>query len=149
MTTVSIKSAKRPTIRPDLLAVLEDGGHRITKPRLSVIDLLSRKQGGFKADDICEELPGVGRATVYRTIKLLLDADVICKLTLPDGTPMYSAALVHHHHHTICVKCYKIGEFRHATIERLLRALERELPGDILGHKIEIFTFCGECEETR
>ncbi len=147
MTTTRIESAQEPTIRPDLIAVLEDGGYRITKPRLSVTDLLSRKQGGFKADDICDELPGVGRATVYRTIKLLLDAGVICKLTLPDGTPiMYSTALVHHHHHTVCVKCYTIGEFRHATIERLLRALEREIPGDIMGHRIEIFTLCGECE---
>ena len=146
MTTTNIKSTGNLVIRPDLLAVLEDGGHRITRPRLSVIDLLSQKKGGFKADDICDGLPDVGRATVYRTIKLLLDAGVICKLTLPDGSPIYSAALVHHHHHTICVKCYAIGEFRHATIERLLRALEREIPGDIMGHRIEIFTLCGECE---
>ena len=142
-----LESPERPIIRPDLLAVLEDGGYRITKPRLSVIDLLSRKVGGFKADEICDELPNIGRATVYRTIKLLLDAGVICKLALPDGTPMYSTALVHHHHHTICVKCYSIGEFRHATIERLLRTLEREISADIVEHRIEIFTLCGECED--
>lgn len=147
MTTTSIESAENRVIRPDLLAVLEDGGYRITKPRLRVIDLLSRKERGFKADDICDELPDVGRATVYRTIKLLLDAEVICKLALPDGTPMYSTALVHHHHHTVCIKCYAIGEFRHTTIERLLRTLEREISGDIVEHRIEIFTLCGECED--
>ncbi len=145
MTTAGIESPERPIIRPDLLAVLEDGGYRITKPRLGVIDLLSQKVGGFKADEICDELPDIGRATVYRTIKLLLDAGVICKLALPDGTPMYSTALVHHHHHTVCVKCYSIGEFRHATIERLLRALEREVTGEIVGHRIEIFTLCEDC----
>lgn len=134
-------------IRPDLLAVLEDGGYRITRPRLRVIDILSKKEGGFKADEICEELPDIGRATVYRTIKLLLEADVICKLNLPDGAPIYSAALIHHHHHTICVKCFKIGEFRHATIERLLRTLEREMSGEIVEHRIEIFTMCGECDD--
>ncbi len=143
--TTSVESDGRPVARPDLLAALEDGGYRITKPRLTVIDLLGRKEGGFKADDICEALPGVGRATVYRTIKLLLDAGVICKLTLPNGVPVYSAALVHHHHHTVCVKCYSIGEFRHATIERLLRTLEKEMSGDIVGHKIEIFTHCEDC----
>ncbi len=147
MTTTSAESAERPIIRPDLLNVLEDGGYRITRPRLRVIDLLGRKEGGFKADDICDELPDVGRATVYRTIKLLLDAGVICKLALPDGTPIYSAALVHHHHHTVCVKCFRIGEFRHATIERLLRTLEREMSGDIVSHRIEIFTLCGNCED--
>ena len=145
MTTAGTMSAQGPMIRPDLLAVLEDGGYRITQPRLRVIDLLSRKEGGFKADEICDELPDIGRATVYRTIKLLLDAGVICKLALPDGTPIYSTALVHHHHHTICVKCYSIGEFRHATIERLLRALEREATGEIVGHRIEVFTLCEDC----
>ena len=147
MTTAVPGSPERPIIRPDLLAVLEDGGYRITQPRLRVIDILSRKEGGFKADEICDELPGIGRATVYRTIKLLLEADVICKLNLPDGSPIYSAALVHHHHHTICVKCFKIGEFRHATIERLLRTLEREMSGEIVEHRIEIFTMCGECDD--
>ena len=147
MTTTRIESAENPAVRPDLLAVLEDGGYRITKPRLSVIGLLGRKEGGFKADDICDELPGVGRATVYRTIKLLLDAGVICKMTLPDGSPIYSAALVHHHHHTVCVKCLEIGEFRHATIERLLRTLERDMSGEIIDHRIEIFTLCGECDD--
>lgn len=145
MTTAGTMSAQGTMIRPDLLAVLEDGGYRITQPRLRVIDLLSRKEGGFKADEICDELPDIGRATVYRTIKLLLDAGVICKLALPDGTPIYSTALVHHHHHTICVKCYSIGEFRHATIERLLRALEREATGEIVGHRIEVFTLCEDC----
>lgn len=146
MTTAETESAHRAMIRPDLLAVLEDGGYRITQPRLRVIDLLGKKEGGFKADEICDELPNIGRATVYRTIKLLLDAGVICRLTLPDGAPIYSTALVHHHHHTICVKCFRIGEFRHATIERLLRTLEREISGDIVEHRIEIFTMCGECE---
>ena len=145
MTTARIESAERPIIRPNLLAVLEDGGYRITKPRLSVIDLLSRKVRGFKADDICDELPDVGRATVYRTIKLLLEAGVICKLALPDGTPIYSTALVHHHHHTVCVKCYSVGEFRHTTIERLLRSLEREVSGEIVEHRMEVFTLCEDC----
>ena len=141
-----MESDENQAVRPNLLSVLEDGGYRITKPRLRVIDLLSGKEGGFKADDICDELPSVGRATVYRTIKLLLEAGVICKLTLPDGTPMYSAALVHHHHHTVCIDCFSIGEFRHVTIERLLKTLEREISGDIVEHRIEIFTRCGECE---
>ncbi len=63
----------RPT-RHDLLAVLEDNGHRVTSPRRSVISLLEDKYDGFSAEEISIELPGVGRATVYRTIKLLLQA---------------------------------------------------------------------------
>ena len=62
---------ERPIVRPDLIAVLEDGGYRITRPRRSVIAVLDQKDEGFTAEELCSEVPGVGRATVYRTIKLL------------------------------------------------------------------------------
>ncbi len=143
---MTTETQDRSAARPDLLAVLEDGGFRITGPRRAVIRLLNEKDEGFTAEQLCEELPGVGRATVYRTIKLLLGAGVICKLAMPDGGPMYSLARVEHHHHTVCVKCGAVGEFRHVTIERLLRAIGQEISGEIVGHRIEVFITCGECE---
>ena len=100
---------------------------------------------GFSAEEISGELPGVGRATVYRTIRLLLDAGVICKLALPNGAPKYSLARVEHHHHTVCVKCGTVGEFRAVTIERLLRAIGGDISGEIVGHRIEFYITCDEC----
>ena len=132
-------------VRPNLLAVLEDGGYRITNPRRSVIARLEQKDEGFTAEQLCEELPGVGRATVYRTIKLMQKAGVICKLAMPDGAPKYSMARVDHHHHTVCVRCGTVGEFKHATIERMLRAIGHEIDGDIVGHRLEVFIVCGDC----
>ena len=143
MTTAS---AGGRAVRPDLLAVLEDGGYRITAPRRSVIAALGSKDEGFTSEELCDELPAVGRATVYRTIKLLQKAGVICRLTMPDGAPKYSLARVEHHHHTVCVKCGAVGEFRHATIERLLRAIGQEISGEIVGHRLEVFTVCADCE---
>ena len=134
-------------VRLDPITVLEDSGYRITEPRRSVVRLLNEKADGFTAEEISDELPDVGRATVYRTIKLLLETDVICKLAMPDGAPLYSMARVEHHHHTVCVKCGNIGEFKHVTIERLLRAIGREVSGEIVGHRIEVFINCVECEE--
>ena len=154
--------------RPDLLATLEDRGYRVTAPRRSVTGLLERSQEGLSAEEICQELPGVGRATVYRTLKLLQDTGVLCKLPLgratvyrtlkllqdtgvlcklplPDGAPVYTLARVEHHHHTICMKCGVVGEFRHATIERLLRAIGEDIPGELVGHRIEAYILCEKC----
>ena len=131
--------------RPDLLATLEDRGYRVTAPRRSVTGLLERSQEGLSAEEICQELPGVGRATVYRTLKLLQDAGVLCKLPLPDGAPVYTLARVEHHHHTICMKCGVVGEFRHATIERLLRAIGEDIRGELVGHRIEAYILCEKC----
>ena len=131
--------------RPDLLAVLEDRGFRLTSPRRSIINLLEQKEEGFSAEDICDELPEVGRATVYRTIKLLLEAGVICKLAMPNGAPKYSLARVEHHHHTACIRCGTVGEFRDITIERMLRTIGDEISGKIVGHRIEFYIVCLEC----
>ncbi len=131
--------------RHDLLAVLEDNGHRVTSPRRSVISLLEDKSDGFSAEEISGELPGVGRATVYRTIKLLLEAGVICKLVLPDGGSKYSLARVEHHHHTLCIRCDTVGEFRDTTIERLVRAIGEDISGEIVGHRMEFHIVCEQC----
>ena len=131
--------------RPDLLAVLEDRGYRVTEPRRSVVELLDRKDEGFSAEEICGELPGVGRATVYRTIKLLLDASVICKLALPNGAPKYSLARIEHHHHTVCVTCGTVNEFRDATIERFLHTIGADISGEIVGHRMEFYIICQQC----
>jgi Fe2+ or Zn2+ uptake regulation protein len=132
--------------RPDMLSVLEDQGYRLTGQRRTVISLLDRKEEGFSAEEICEELPGIGRATVYRTIKLLVDTGALCKLSLPDGTSKYSPSRVEHHHHTFCIRCGTVGEFRASTVERVMRAIGADISGDIVGHRIELSIICESCK---
>ena len=131
------------------MAVLEDQGYRPTTPRRAIVQILEGKLEGFTAEEIGSELPHVGRATIFRTIKLLMGVGVICKLNLFDGAPRYSLSRVEHHHHTICVSCGNIGEFRAATIERLMRALGDDIPGDIVGHRIELYVMCDRCTKDR
>ena len=134
-----------PTSQLDAIAALEDAGLRITGQRRPVIAAIQRRKGGFTAEELATELEGVGRATVYRTLKLLVGADVICKIVLPDGTPMYSPSRVEHHHHSVCTSCGTVEEFRDITVERVLRSLAREIDGDIIGHRMEFYIRCGAC----
>lgn len=132
-------------MRHDLIATLEDSGFRLTAPRRRVADSIDRQDEAFTAEDLCDSVPGVGRATVYRTIKLLVEAGALCKLAMPDGAPKYSAARVGHHHHTVCVRCGKVGDFRDSTVERMLRSLAKEVDGQIVGHRMEVYVDCAEC----
>ncbi len=131
--------------RPDLMSVIEDMGYRITQPRRDVVKLLETKPDGFGTEEINAALPDVGRATVYRTIRLLLDIGVICKLVMRDGSTKYSLARVEHHHHLVCVRCGTVEEFLDSTIERLVRAIGAEVSGEILGHRIEFDVICKTC----
>ena len=134
------------TPRINLMAVLEGLGHRSTAPRKAIAELLEQKQDSFTAEALSEELPSVGRATVFRTIKLLLEAGAVCKLATIDGSQMYSLCRIgHHHHHSVCIQCGAVEEFRAAAVERLLSAIGDEIPGEVIDHRIELYVVCGYC----
>ena len=135
------------TSRPDIMAILEDRGYRSTAPRRAIVRIVEEMREGFTAEDVVKELPGVGRATVFRTLKLFLETGIICRLNLLDGAPRYMLSRVEHHHHTVCVGCGKVGEFRAATVERLMRVIGEEMPGEIVGHRIEFYIVCDRCVE--
>ena len=132
--------------KSSLIAVLEDRGYRPTAPRRAIARLLEQKHEGFTAEALSEELPSVGRATVFRTIKLLLEAGVVCRIPKMDGAPVYSLAHAdRHHHHSVCVRCGAVGEFKAATIERALRAISADIEGQIVDHRIELYVNCVHC----
>ena len=129
----------------NILAALENQGYRSTLPRREIVENLEKRTDGFTAEDLVRDLPHIGRATVFRTIKLLLEAGIICKLSLINGEPRYSLAHAEHHHHTVCVTCGTIGEFHAGTVERVLRLIGNEVGGSIIGHRIELYISCADC----
>ena len=130
----------------DLIRSIDDLGFRVTDARRRVATALAARPGSFTAEDVCEELEDVGRATVYRTLKLFRDAEAICKLSLPDGAPRYAVARGgRHHHHAVCIVCGAVSEFRDSTIERVLRAVASDVEGEIVGHRMEFYVTCPDC----
>ena len=129
----------------DLIAAMEDRGCRITQPRRDIAATITRRRDAFSAEEVAAELNGVGRATVYRSLRLLVDAGALCKTTMPDGSPRYSLDNARHHHHLVCVDCGRIDEFRHPSVERMLRAMSADIEGELVGHRLEIYRRCGVC----
>ena len=128
------------------MAVLEDQGYRATAPRKAIVNLLEQKREGFTVEALSDELPSVGRATVYRTVKLFLEAGVVCKVPMMDGARVYSLTRVGDRHYpSVCVQCGGVGEFKAATLERLLRAIGADIPGKIVDHRIALYVTCDYC----
>ena len=131
--------------RSNLMAALEYRGYRTTVPRRMIARLLEQKREGITAQTLCEELPSVGRATVFRTLKLFLEAGILCKLDTIGGAPIYSLCRGGHHHHSVCVRCGAVGEFTLPRQSDLLRAVSSDIPGQVVGHRIEIYVDCKQC----
>ena len=132
----------------NILAVLEEHGSRMTWPRRQLAAMLARQRESFSAEEIVAGLPGLGPATVYRTLRLLVEAGILCKTALPDGSPRYSLDGAHHHHHLVCVDCGRIDEFRHPPVERVLRAMKTHVGSELIGHRLDLYHHCGACRES-
>ena len=132
----------------NILAVLEEHCSRMTWPRRQFATMLARRTDSFSAEEIVAGLPALGRATVYRTLRLLVEAGILCKTAMPDGSPRYSLDDARHHHHLVCVDCGRIDEFRHPTVERMLRAMKTHVGSELIGHRLELYHRCAACRES-
>lgn len=135
--------------RLDLLVQrLRMAGHRVTPSRKAVLAAITEADSHFTVDDICQRLPDVGRATVFRTVKLLVDLGVLCRVLLEDGSLHYRLGPPGeggHHHHLVCSACGRVRDFSACDITLLVDELARKSGYVIEGHWLELYGRCEEC----
>ncbi len=131
--------------RAEVLGRLENEGRRLTAPRRAIVDLLMQREEGFSVEELLDTLPKVGRATIYRNVKLLVEMGVVCKLALQDGTPRYSVAHAGHHHHAICMRCGTVTDIYRCGVNNLLENVEIATGSQVLGHRLEVYILCPDC----
>jgi Fur family ferric uptake transcriptional regulator len=78
-------------------------------------------------------------ATVYRTMRLLEDANVIEKLDFRDGRARYEENRDEHHHHLIDVKTGHVIEFKNDELEKIKVRIAADLGYDIIGDRLELY----------
>jgi Fur family transcriptional regulator, ferric uptake regulator len=131
---------------PDDTAVRLAGmGHRVTATRRAVLDAMGASAAPFTIEDLCAAVPGVGRATVFRTVKLLQDHDVLCRVVLEDGGVRYQMSTGGHHHHLVCSQCGGVQEFADPTLDMLIQENARGSSFQLDGHSLELYGRCGQC----
>jgi Fur family ferric uptake transcriptional regulator len=92
--------------------------------------------------------PGIGHATVYRTMKLLVESGVATDRHFSDGATLYEPEDVgnDHHDHLICSSCGKIVEWEDEAIEALQEQVAREHGFVLTSHKMELYGLCPDCQ---
>jgi len=83
--------------------------------------------------------PRISIATVYRTVKLFEEANIIARHDFGDGRARYEEAPQQHHDHLIDVNSGDVVEFRNDEIERLQHEVARRLGYRLVGHRLELY----------
>ncbi len=128
---------------------LESRGHRVTPSRLAVIAAVLQQSDHFTMDDLLRRCRGAGRATVFRTMRLLTDMGVVCRVLLEDGSLHYRLSRRGHHHHLVCLGCGGVQDLDECAVGGLVRQLSRSSGYEIEGHWLEFYGHCAACRKAQ
>jgi Fur family transcriptional regulator, ferric uptake regulator len=126
-----------------LEAQCEEKGMRMTEQRRVVARVLEMSHDHPDVEELHRRAAavdvGISISTVYRTVKLFEDLDIIERHDFKDGRSRYEAMPDAHHDHLIDLKSGKVIEFADARIEKLQEEIARELGFRLVDHRLELY----------
>jgi Fur family ferric uptake transcriptional regulator len=145
----TIESARAKTPQ-DVVSSLSEAGYRLTDSRRAVIDLIFTRDGVFDASDLLADARRRGicaaRATIFRTLEILVDRGAIERLDLPDGEHSYVRCdRVNHHHHLVCTGCQRSVDLEALGMAPILADVARRTGYRVDRHRVELFGLCPTC----
>jgi Fur family ferric uptake transcriptional regulator len=125
-------------------------GLRSTRQRDIILDIFLSTHQHVSVEDLYLKVkasyPAIGQATVYRTLKLFVEAGLAREVLLHDGQTRYEHIMAgEHHDHLVCTGCNAIFEFENETIEKLQDEIAARHGFKIRSHKLEIYGLCSAC----
>ena len=134
---------------------LQSKQYKLTTQRRTVLEILIERPGQhLSAEDVYGVLRDnhseIGLATVYRTLELLVQLDILQRMEFGDGCSRYEIAdpekHEHQHHHLICVKCGKVMEFFDDLLDELEADVAEKSGFKITDHQVKFYGYCKECQ---
>jgi Fur family ferric uptake transcriptional regulator len=141
---------KLADVRARIDAALRERGLHSTGPRRLIIDEFLAAHEHVSLEDMVVRVRGrdssVGLATVYRTLRMLVECGIAEEHQFGDRMTRYELLSADaHHDHLICTECGKILEFQEPRIERLQDEVALRFGFHQRSHKLEIYGECAAC----
>ena len=125
---------------------------KCTPQRLAVLEEMMNSKDHRECEEVYNSLKSkailVSRATVYRTMDILVKYNFVRKLELGEGKARYEyKAGLGHHDHLICIECGDIIEFINNEIERLQDVVCEHFNFKLVRHIHQLFGICSKCQK--
>ena len=138
-------------------------GYRLTVPRETILDALTKTSKHLSAEDIYMTVhkvyPNIGLTTIYRTLELLVQIGLVLKFDFGDGRARYELAEgpqgARHHHHLICTNCGRVIDYTEfideekELLSQTEKGLSKKYNFKITNHLIQFYGLCDKCQNKK
>ena len=136
----------------ELIATLESSGYRMTASRQAVAELIAEHDGAFETADLVADSrarkAAVARATVFRTLELLVALGAVERLDLPSGAHSYvRCESTRHHHHLVCTRCQRSVDLEDIGMTAIVDEAQRRTGYLVDRHRVELWGLCPACQK--
>lgn len=136
---------------------LSGASYKLTPQREATVQvLLENEEDHLSAEDVFllvrEKSPDIGLATVYRTLELLNELNVVDKIQFGDGVSRYDLrqeGAAHFHHHLVCIECGAVDEIQEDLLEDVEEIVEKRWNFIIKDHRLTFHGICHRCQEDK
>lgn len=136
--------------RDDLRDTFREAGRRLTSQRRLILDVLKRSNDHLEADAVYDiarkRAPGLSLATVYRTLALLKEMELVEEHRLGEGHSHYEAVQEEPHYHFTCQCCGKVIEFETPLVAEIKRRLCEQEDIQVTKAHLHMTGYCRDCQ---
>jgi Fur family peroxide stress response transcriptional regulator len=134
------------------IEALRSKGYKATPQRIAICRIVLNSRAHPSAQKVYDEVkkthPTVSLATVYKTLEVLRDIDLVQEINFPEGQARFDPYM-NPHINLICLKCGTITDLDDITVKEIVRRVAAATKFKPTGQRMDVYGICQKCSGTK